>query len=197
MAVSLTTNIALAKPDKNEVAENWVNTPALQAANNTIITNKMNVALTSYTPSLISTSSPQPNVGAGSIVGEYCDVQGFVFGNFIVTFLDSGINVGTGEYGISLPFVVDSSFHTVGTALTDITGSPSCVGEGYAYDASNSIASGLFALDVVTISGVSYLRMVTEIYTIPGKSSRVISSGQVFVPANGDQFTGNFFYKRV
>lgn len=196
MAVSLTTNISLSKPDKNEVAENWVNTPALQAANNTIITNKTNIALTSYTPNVIATTTP-PNFGAGNAVGEYCDVQGFVFGNFIVTFLNPGLSAGSGEYGISLPFVVDNTFHTVGTSLTDITGAPSCVGEGYAYDASNLIASGLFALDVVTIAGVSYLRMVTEIYTTPGKSSRVISSGQIFVPDDGDRFTGNFFYKRV
>lgn len=200
MAVTLTSNISLFKPDETEIAENWANFTALQAANNTTIENKSNVVLTSYTPTVIATTTA-PTFGAGGTRGEYCNVQNFIFGNFIIEFINPGLTAGSGEYGISLPAPVDGTFHTVGTSLvasgSNVTGALSVIGEGYAYDNSNVTASGSFALDCVTIAGTSYVRMVTEAYTIPGKTSSVISSGQIFVPDDGDRFTGQFFYKRT
>jgi len=57
MAVTFTTNIGLAKPDKNEVAENWVNVQNLQDDNNQIIIDKMDINLVSYTPNVIATTT--------------------------------------------------------------------------------------------------------------------------------------------
>lgn len=200
MVVNLTPNIGLSKPTATELAENWVNFSNLQGANNSIIIDKMDVNLTSYTPTIIGATS-NPNLGAGNIRGEYYDFQGIISGSFVVEFTNPGISVGSGEYGIKLPFTVDNTYHTVGTALPasggNVTGALSVIGEGYAYDSSNATASGEFVLDVVTIAGVSYARMVTAIYTVPAKTSSVISAGQIFVPDDGDKFVGSFIYKRT
>lgn len=194
MAVTFTPNIALAKPTNTELALEWVRNTKLQEDNNLIIIDKMDVNLTAYTPVLTAQTTP-PNIGTGNIQGEYCDLQGFVFGNFIIEFLDAGITSGTGEYGVSLPFPADGSFHVVGTALNNISGSNSVIGEGYYWDSSAITTSGSLALDVVTVAGVSYVRMATETYT--GKTNAFLANGQPAAVANNDRITGNFFYKRV
>ena len=194
MTVTFTTNIALAKPDGTEIAENWVNNIELIEDNNLIIIDKMDVNLTTYSPTLTAHTTA-PNKGTGNTDGEYCDVQGFVFGNFIVEFFDAGITVGSGEYGVSLPFPVDATYHSVGTALNDAMGAFSVIGEGSIWDNSSVGNSGSVALDVVTVGGVSYVRLCLE--TFAGKTSPVFRDSMPFAVANNDKFTGQFFYKRA
>lgn len=194
MVVNFTTNIGLAKPDNNEVAENWVNAIQLTDDNNLIIEDKTDVNLLAYTP-VLAAQTTAPSIGAGQSRGEYCDVQGFVFGNFVIEFTDPGVSAGSGEYGISLPFVADNSFHSVGTAFNAAPGQYSCIGEGYMHDATAIATSGNLALDVVTVGGVSYARLITETYS--GKTSRIFTNGQPYTLATGDKWSGQFFYKRV
>lgn len=197
MAVTSTTNLGLSKPDNTELAKNWNRFTALYTANNTIITDVMDINVITYTPTLIASTS-NPAVGSdGTIKGEYSNVQGIVFGSFYIEFGNSGVSVGSGNYAISLPFPVDGTFHTVITSLTADTGTASVVGSGYAYDISDANTSGLLALEVATISSVSYVRLVTEIYTTPTKTSKVVSNSQPFSPVAGDKFSGTFIYKKA
>lgn len=194
MAVTFTPNIGLAKVTESEVAENWVNSSQLQDDNNTIIETETDIALTSYTPSFIAQTT-NPSVGAGDVVGEYQDINGFVQGHFIIRFIDPGVAVGSGEYGISLPFPADGSFHVVGTALSNGAGLLSCIGEGYVWDNNVVDGSGTVAIDVVTVAGVSYARLITE--TFAGKTSAIFRNAMPFTVVNGDRLTANFFYKRT
>lgn len=195
MAVSFTPNIGLAKPTEAEFAEDWVNTPKLQEDNNLIIIDKMDVNLVAYTPTFIC-SATNPNLGVGTIQAEYSDVQGIVFGVFSLVFTDPGVaaGTGTGAYGISLPFTVDAGFHTVGTSLSDVPGAASCIGEACIID--NTVAlGGTLALDVVTITGVSYMRLVTETYA--GKTATYVTPGSPMTFASGDKVSGQFMYKKT
>lgn len=197
MVVNFTSNVALAKPTEDEIAENWVNLAELQEDNNNIIMNEGNKVVTTYSPT-INAQTTAPNVGAsGSVSGEYIDYMGIIIGNVIVTFFGAGIAVGSGEYGISLPFVVDNSFHIVGTAFNATPGSFSVVGEGFIYDASAAATSGSVAVDVVTVGGVSYARLLTELHTTPAKTSRIFRDNMPFAVAADDRLSINFCYKKL
>lgn len=195
MSVTFTSNIGLAKPSETELAKEWTRNSKLMEDNNTILIDKMDINISTYTP-VVRAQTTNPNLGTGETKGEYIDFQGIIIGNAMFKFLDSGISAGVGEYGVSLPFPVDGSFHAVGSALNDIP-QYSVIGEGHCYDASNINSSGSFAVDAVTISGVSYARMITEVYTVPTKTSRFITHDRIFVPVSGDGFTLNFWYKKA
>ncbi len=192
--VAFTPNISLAKPTNSEVAKNWIELSQYQSGNNTTITNKTNIALTNYSPVFTGHVTP-PSIGAGAIRAEYMDQQGFVTGNFVIEFLDPGVSVGSDVYGLSLPFPVDGTFHSVGTALNQNVGSFSCIGEGYVFDASNINGSGGLAFDAVTISGVSYLRFITQTYST--KTSRLFRDTQPISVSTADRISGQFFYKKA
>lgn len=194
MVVAFTPNIGLAKPSETELALEWARASKLQEDNNIVIVAETNIVLTSYTPVLTAFTTP-PSVGTGFTEGEYVDIQGFVSGSFSIEFFDVGIAVGSGEYGISLPFPADATYHTVGNALNNNTGTNSCIGEGYVWDNSSVGLSGSVALDVVTVAGVSYARLITETHV--GKTSRVFRDSMPFAVANNDKITGTFFYKKA
>jgi hypothetical protein len=196
MVVSFTANIGLAKPDETELAANWARFTQLQDDNNDLISANMNIALQTWTPSLIAQTA-NPNLGVGVAKGDYIDVNGIVMGNFVIPFTDPGVAAGTGEYGISLPQVFDGSFHTVGTALNGAVGGNSVVGNGFLYDSSSVATSGAVAFDAITIGGTtSYLRLITEVFTAPAKTSRLVTNAQPFTPATGDAITGFFIFKK-
>jgi len=194
MAVTFTSNIALAKPTETELADNWVNGTKLMEDNNLIIIDKMDVVMTFYNPAFIA-QTVNPNVGTGTRVGQWIDFQGFVIGQFVMSFFDAGIVPGTGEYGFALPFPADATFHSVGTALNNGVGTQSVIGEGYVYDNSSVGGSGTCAVDVVTVAGVSYARLIPETFT--GKAAAVVGAASPFVPANNDKMGGSFMYKRT
>ncbi len=195
MAVVFTSNIGLAKPSESEIAKNWAANTELNNDNLTIITNKMNIPLTSYTPSLVASTS-NPNIGTtGTRVGQYQDLEGFIVGCFIITFNGSGISAGSGDYGVTLPAVADGTFHFAAASLSAAAGATTVLGEGYFNDSSAVATSGAVALELVTNSGVSYVRMLTQTYS--GKGSRAVNSAAPAVPAAGDSILGNFYYKRV
>lgn len=196
MAVTTTPNIGLSKPTEVELGRNWAIGPDLTNSNNVIIEDKVDVNITTYAPIMICNTT-NPNVGAGSIVGEYSEVQGFIFGNVIIRFLDPAVapGTGTGAYGISLPTLVDNSFHALNTALTDTPGVGSCIGEGAFIDASAVATSGTFALDVARVAGVDYVRMVTETYA--AKTARTFIPTLPFTIATNDKITLQFFYKKA
>lgn len=196
MGVTTTPNIGLKKPDDTELAEDWVNTPAHQAVNNTAIENNSTITLTSYTPTLLAQTT-NPNTGVGALRGEYQNIQGFITGSFIIDFTDPGVAAGSGEYGVSLPFVADGSFHSVGANFNDVPGAFSVIGEGFIMDNSAVATSGFVALDVITKSGVSYARLLTELFTAPAKTSRFMTNTMPFTVATGDCFSGSFFYKKA
>lgn len=196
MAVNFTSNIALAKPTEAELALNWARIQELQEDNNIIIADQMDIPIVAYTPVLTATTTP-PNLGAGSIRGEYQDFLGFVTGSFAIEFLDPGITVGTGEYAVRLPFVIDNAFHIVATSFNATPGQYSVVGEGYTYDDSNVAVSGSLALDVTTVGGFSYIRMLTEAHTVPAKGARFVGANVPTPIANLDKLIGQFFYKRL
>lgn len=197
MSVSFTTNVGLAKPTGSELAEEWVNGAKLQEDNNIIIAAQTNKILSFYTPTIIGATS-NPNIGAsGSSFGEYQDINGFIIGRFIITFSGAGISVGSGEYGISLPFPVNEVFYYVGTALNDVPGFPNVVGEGYHYDDSSVATSGSAALDIVTISSVSYVRFITEAHTSPAKTSRIFRDSMPYAVAANDTLAGDFCYLKA
>jgi|SRR5882724_2361888 len=199
MAVSQTPYIALNKPDDTELAANWARFTMLQAANNLKVENNINIPLTSYTPVLTATTSA-PNSGSGvgaGPKGQYQNLNGFIMGSFSVDFVDPGVAVGSGEYAFSLPFVVDNTFHIVGTTFNDATGSLSCIGEGYILDISAVATSGTASLDVVTVAGVSYARIWTEAFTAPVKTARVFRDSMPFAVATGDNINGHFLYKKL
>lgn len=194
MAVTFTTNIGLAMPDETEMSKEWARNSKLAEDNNNIIADKMDITLTSYTPTLTAQTTP-PSVGAGSIAGEYQDIEGFIMGGFVIKFTDPGVAVGSGEYAISLPFPVDGSFHSVGTAFNSTPGPFSVVGEGYFSDSSAVATSGSLALDVVTVTGVSYVRLLTQAFT--GKTARFVTNTQPVAVATADRIIGNYFYKKA
>jgi len=196
MAVNFTTYAGLAKPTETELALNWARSQQLADDNNTIIMNKANLATTTYTPTLAAQTTA-PSAGAGTRIGQYQDIHGFIMGNFKIQFLDPGVSSGNGFYAISLPAVADGSFHVVGTAFDTGTGSPTVIGEGYVLDISAVATSGTVALDVVTVGGVSYCRLLTEAFTAPAKTSRLFTNGMPFTLATGDYFAGSFFYKKA
>jgi len=195
MAVTFTPNIGLAKVTEAELANNWINGTELQADNNSIIQDKMDITLTTYTPTIIASVTP-PNLGASAVfTGEYIEVQGYIFGTFTGLVLGSGIAAGSGNYGIKLPVVADGAFHSVGTTLTDTPGIPTCIGEGYIYDDSAIATSTPCALDVVTVAGVSYARLITEQFT--GKAALMFGSASPAAIAVNDAFSGSFNYKKA
>ena len=194
MAVTFTPNIGLAKPTESELALNWARATQLCEDNNLIIMDKTDINSVAYTPVLAGATTP-PSVGAGSVAGQYQEAQGFVWGSFVIQFVDPGVAVGNGEYGITLPFVADGAFHTVGNALALGTGTHSCIGEGYALDDNSIPNCGTLALDVVTFGGVSYARFITE--THAAKTSRVFRNAMPFSVATLDNISGSFFYKHT
>lgn len=196
MVVNFTPNIGLAKPSESELAENWASLTQLADDNNVIIEDVTDVNLISYTPTMIG-STTNPNVGAGSLLGEYCVVQGYVWGNFVIRFLDPGISSGSGAggYGISLPLPADTTFHFSEATLTDQPGFAACIGEGHYVDSSAVTNCGEFAIDLTTFGGVSYARIVTETYL--AKTSRMFIPGDPFSFADNDRITGQFFYKKA
>lgn len=196
VVVSFTANIGLAKPDDSELALNWARSTELQKDNNTLIKSNTNKPLVSYTPVLTAHTTP-PNMGTGFSQGEYQDWMGFVTGTFTLEFFDAGIAVGSGEYGISLPFPADGVYHSVGTALNATPGNFSVIGEAYFMDNSSVGASGSGALDIVTVGGVSYVRILTELHTTPVKTSRIFRDSMPFAVANNDKIVGTFFYKKA
>jgi hypothetical protein len=193
MAVTFTSNIALAKPDQTELAENWVNNTQLQDDNNQLIIARMNLPVTSYTPTIKGQTS-DPNTATSILQGAYQDIQGIIIGSFRLVFV-TGITVGSGEYGIALPFPADTSYHSVGTAFNHAVGSLSIIGEGYIHQGSTVNNSGSVALDVVTVAGVSYARLLFENFA--GKTSRVVRDTQPWSIANGNNFSGSFIYKKA
>lgn len=193
MVVAFTPNIGLAKPDESELALNWARSTKLAEDNNLIIIDKMEVDYVTYTPTFIGSGS-NPSVGSGTIQGEYIQFQDIIIGNIACT-CAAGVANGTGTYGLSLPFVADTTFHTVAGALTDNPGAASVVGEGYLTDASAVATSGTVAVDIATVGGVSYARLVLE--TFVGKTNRIFSNGMPFTLAIGDQWSLNFIYKKA
>jgi len=194
MAVTFTPNIGLAKVTESELALNWARSAELQEDNNLIIIDETDVNLVAYTPVITATTTP-PNVGAGVRKGEYQEAQGFIFGNFVLEFLNPGVIIGTGEYAVSLPFVADNVYHTVGTNFTLAPGTNSCIGEGYIFNDSSVNTSGTLALDVVTVAGVSYVRLVPE--TFIGKTDRLVRDNMPFGLDTLDRISGQFFYKKL
>lgn len=196
MAVTFTSRIGLAKPTESELALEWARISKLAEDNNLIIVDKMDIEQTTilHTNNIKGRLS-DPNLGVGWMDMVYQDFQGFVMGSFVIRMGNPGVTAGSGEYGIPLPFVADSTYHIVGTALDFLPGFCSVIGEGYVSDASNINTSGVCAIDVVTVGGVSYARLVTETYA--GKTTGVMSSSGPFVLNDTDRFSGNFFYKRV
>lgn len=195
MVVSFTPNLGLAKPSEAELGANWVNGTDLSEDNNLIIEDKTDINLVSYVPSFIG-STTNPNVGAGSVQGEYYEIQGWIFGHFVIQFLDPGVASGTGSgaYGISLPFLADTTFHAVGSTLSDFPGVAHCIGEGAIID--NTVAlGGTLGIDIVHVGGTAYARMITE--TFPTKTARFVTPGQPMLFANNDKMTGSFTYKKA
>lgn len=196
MAVGFTPNIVLAKPDEAELAKEWAVNTKLCEDNNLLIIDKMDIVLTAYTPTIIGPTT-NPNIGAGQSLGEYCEVQGFIFGSFNIQFTTPGIGAGTGAggYGISLPTLADNSFHAIGTTLNNTPGTNTCPGEGYFSDSSAIGTSGTVALDLVRIGGVDYVRMITEAYA--GKTVSWVGPTFPVTVADGDQLSGSFWYKKA
>lgn len=194
MVVSLTSNISLSKPSESELAAKWVNFTKLQEANNLIITDKTDINTLTYTPTIVGTTLA-PSLGTGLIKVDYWLHMGMVWGNIVVEFSGGTVTVGNGEYGISLPLLVDNVFHSVGTGLTAAPGQYSVIGEGNINDASASNTSGLVAIDAVTIAGVSYARLITEAHTSPVKTSRIVRDSMPFAVTGSDRFNFNFCYK--
>lgn len=198
MVISLTPNIGLQKPDNAELAKSWTQLIEIADDNNLLISAETNKPLTAYSPVLTATTTP-PTVGAGNVQGWYQDWMGFVSGTFVLRFLDPGITAGNGIYGVSLPFPVNGVSHTVGNALADavgaLPGTLSVLGEGHIMQAGSINNSGSFAIDAVTIAGVSYARILTESH--PGKTSRLFRNAMPFTFTNNDRITGSFFYKKA
>lgn len=193
MAVSFTPNIGLAKPDETELAANWARFTDLADDNNVAINAAAALTLTNYVPVLTS-SGTAPSIGAGVATGQYQNLNGFILGNACIPFIDPGVSVGTGNYGISLPVLADATFHTInagiGSALTN-----SVIGEGYTWDNSTGNTSGTVAVDIVSSGGVHYGRMIPEAYTTPTKTSKLVSANLPFTAVDQDFFVINFFYK--
>lgn len=197
MVVSFTANIGLAKPDGTELAKNWATSTELQEDNNLIIMDKSDITMTSYTP-VIKADNTDPLIGSGGAqFGEYQDIEGFIMGKFLLSFAGSGFTSGFGIYAISLPVVADATFHTVGTAFNGAAGANSVIGECYINDASAVSTSGSGALELITVSGTSYVRMLTEAFTSPAKTSVHVRDSMPFPMGDTDVFLGNFFYKKA
>lgn len=196
MVVTHTGNIGLAKPDDTELAKDWTNGPAHAVANNILIVAQAEKTLTAYSPVMVGAIT-NGNIGTGgSLFGEYQDLQGIIMGQIVATFGGTGVSGGSGEICYSLPLVVDPVFHTVGGTFNAGPGNPNVVGEGYVYDASATATSGIVAIDVVTVSGVSYARMISAAFTSPAKTAALVNDNQPFVPASGDRHIINFMYKK-
>jgi hypothetical protein len=196
MAVSFTPNIGLAKPDGTELAANWTRLTEIYTDNNGVLVTKMDLPIQVYTPTIIAQTS-NPNTGVGVGTGSYIDFEGYIMGGFIIPFTDPGVAAGSGEYGIKLPAVVNNTFHTVGSALNGTVGLNSVIGNGYLNDLSSVATSGALALDAVTVTGISYARLITEVYTSPTKTARLVTNSQPTTVATGDGITGFFVYKKL
>lgn len=194
MVVNLTTNISLNKPTESEIANNWVKATDLNEANNIRVIDKTDIQFATYTPVIIATTT-NPNLGTATSTGRYQEFQGVIWGTFIVPFADTGILAGSGEYGISLPVPADGAYHSASGALNTGVGSFSCLGEGYIQDNSNIQNCGTVALELVTLAGVSYVRLVTEAFA--AKTSRLVRDAMPFTVAHADSFSGSYVYKKA
>lgn len=195
MAVTFTSFLGLAKPTESELAKKWVDLDHLYGNNNAVLIDQTDITIHPYTPVLTATTTA-PNFGTtGSIQGEYQNIKGVIFGSARVIFGDTAINQGTGEYAISLPLIADAAWHSVGGSFNVTPGPFSIVGEGFLYDNTNVATSGPVACDVVTVAGTSYMRMLTQLYTSPAKTSYFVKDSLPFVPADSDRFILNFVYK--
>jgi hypothetical protein len=194
MAVTFTSNIGLAKPDDTELAKNWATATQLADDNNVIISAKTNIAVQTYSPAFIA-QTVNPDTGNGTRRGEFQEYQGFIIGNFVIRMIDPGVATGTGEYGVSLPVPIDTSFHATGTSLTTLPGGFSCIGEGYISDGSITASFGTLALDAVVIAGVTYARMIFEAFA--SKTSALVRDGMPFAIATSDFIGGSFYYKKA
>lgn len=194
MVVAFTPNIGLAKPDDAELALNWARSAQLSDDNNDLIAAAANIVLTPYTPTIIAPTT-NPNVGAGFISGEYCKVEGMIWGAFSIRFTDPGVlpGTGSGSYAISLPELADVAFHTAAGALLDLPATASCIGEGYLTDTSSVPNSGTVSLELLHLGGIAYVRPMTEAYA--GKAVRWFGPTFPFTIATTDAITGQFFYK--
>lgn len=196
MGVTFTPNIGLAKPDETELAKNWTLGSQLADDNNQAFLAAANKPITTYT-SLIKATTTDPNIGTlGVIQAEYQDLQGIIMGSIVILVSGTGISAGSGEYGFKLPLPADPVFHTVGNAFNVLPGAPSVIGEGYIFDSNTVITSGTFAVDVVTVAGVSYGRLISFAYTTPAKTTRIVGSVESSVMAASDRYLVNFMYKK-
>lgn len=196
MAVTFTPNIGLAKPAEIELAREWVNAADLSDDNNLICETKMNIANTVVSSNPIIGATTNPAVGAnGSSLLEWIKVQGFIFGTFVITAAGVGVSAGsgTGAYGIKLPELADATFHTVATSLADTPGVASCIGEAHLTVAASVATSQTLAIDIMHLTGIAYMRLITEAYT--SKTQRWVGPTFPSTLAAGDKMVGSFFYK--
>ena len=175
MVVNTTTYIGLLKPTEDELALNWTRSSDIIEDNNIQIIDKCDVNIQNRTPAFIA-STTNPSVGAGSVTLEFTDFEGFVTCTGRIIFTDPGVSAGSGVYGVELPFDINTSYHTVASALTDAPGAFDCIGEGYFLDASAIATSVHFAIDCAHISGVSYARFITESFV--GRTARHVTNTQ-------------------
>lgn len=197
MAVTFTPNLGLAKPDKNELADNWIDGPELYEDNILIIQDKMEIDQNIWSPLVIG---PTTNPSLGTTLtnkSEYQEMNGIIFGTVTIEAAGSGITsgTGTGAYGFACPVNADNTFHTIGSALNDASGIASVVGEGYFNDADTIANCGAVAVDIVRIGGIDYFRLLTEVYT--GKTQVWVGPSIPAALATGDRFTFNFMYKKA
>jgi hypothetical protein len=193
--VTFTPNINLAKPAGTDTAKDWAVTQEYADDNNDSFKAASDFVIASYTPDWIcDTANPTLGTG-GTKVGEYWEHRGLIMGSF--TFLlGTAPASGTGNaYGVSLPVLADTTFHTVGSGLGSNVGTQSFIGEGYIRDNSSPATSMHVACDIVDVGGVHYVRFLTDNYT--GKASRFFGVANPFTLAVDDKFTASFFYKKA
>jgi hypothetical protein len=200
MGVTLTTNLSLIKPDGTEKARLWVDdteeaNDKLVVKNNLILTNAIAaVEMQTYVPELQAVTT-NPNLGSSPTkLGFYSVLPGdFVFGLFSIRAGSSGVTAGSGFYQVTLPFVIDGSFHDV----TGTYGASHVIGQARLEDNS---AGQQYLAAIQPMDGFSprHAGFALEKFNLRANNRmNAGASSAPFILAAFDRIDGQFFYKAI
>lgn len=181
MGTTVTTNLALIKPDANESIKvgPGVGWPAQNTINCDKIDALFRAQTLTWTPTFTA-SSVNPILGSGGFVeGKYVRLfPRMVFGFFRIDFGTTGANGGTGAYRMSLPPVaIDSALAAFNDSVV--------VGKAIFQDSSAVLTSDAFL--------VKY-EIANNVFTFPTPSASLWGATNPVAIGQSDKLSGYFMY---
>jgi hypothetical protein len=182
MGITVTSNLALIKPDANESIKQSLPTFNGWASQNGTNMDKIDALFrkdtASYTPVWSAVTTP-PTLGAGGLIeGKYVRFLPRLVVVFVRIFCGgAGFAAGTGNYSITIPVAADPSFSAFSHTLP--------IGKMIYQDNSAVLTSSVFPLIYSPSAGTVFAR--------PSEGGTWGSALPV-VPAQNDRYSGYFIY---